>query len=103
MNGVTVIADLDIYARVGKAVAHDELVPFVVQGHQLSVGDNVIDFDGTLTIQFAKASTSHTHTHTLYGPPTHPPPPPPPIPLGPSRQPQDKRYCCFERSIPTDW
>ena len=56
LNGVPVIQDLDIFARVGKAVAHDEVVPFTVEGQQLSVRDATIDFDGTLSIQFAKVS-----------------------------------------------
>ena len=54
LNGVPVISDLDIFARVGKAVAHDEVVPLTVEGDQLSVWDSVIEFDGSLSIQFAK-------------------------------------------------
>ena len=57
LNGVPVIRDLDIFARVGKAVAHDEVVPFSVESQQLSVRDSTTDFDGTLSIQFAKVSS----------------------------------------------
>ena len=56
LNGLPVIQDLDIFARVGKAVAHDEVVPFTVEGQQLSVRDATVDFEGTLSIQFAKVS-----------------------------------------------
>lgn len=48
--------DLDIYSRVGKAVAYDEVVPFSVDKGQLYVSDGSVDFDGTLSIQFMKAS-----------------------------------------------
>lgn len=61
VNGVTVIADLDIYARVGKAVAHDEVITFTVQDQQLSVANEIVNFDGTVIIQFAKASKQPHH------------------------------------------
>lgn len=51
-----VITDLDIYSRVGKAVAYDEVVPFSVDKGQLFVSDGSVDFDGTLSIQFMKVS-----------------------------------------------
>ena len=56
LNGVPVIQDLDIFARVGKAVAYDEVVSFTVERDQLSVRDSTVDFDGSLSIQFAKVS-----------------------------------------------
>lgn len=48
--------ELDIYSRVGKAVAYDEVVPFSVDKGQLYVSDGSVDFDGTLSIQFMKVS-----------------------------------------------
>ena len=57
LNGLPVITNLDIYARVGKAAAHDEIVPFTLEGGMLTVLDGSVEFDGTLSIQFAKAST----------------------------------------------
>lgn len=56
LNNMPVIADLDIYSRVGKAVAYDEVVPFSVDRGQLFVSDGSVDFDGTLSIQFMKVS-----------------------------------------------
>ena len=52
----TVLPNLDIFARVGKAAAHDELVPFSVEKGQLMVGEESSDFDGTLNIEFAKVT-----------------------------------------------
>ena len=54
LNGVPVIRNLDIFARVGKAVAHDEVVAFSLQDEELVVGEEATPFDGTLSIQFAK-------------------------------------------------
>ena len=54
LNGHIGIADLDIFARVGKAAAHDEVVPFWIQDGKLSVGGETSDFDGTLNLEFAK-------------------------------------------------
>lgn len=56
LNNMPVIADLDIYSRVGKAVAYDEVVPFSVDRGQLFVSDGSVEFDGTLSIQFMKVS-----------------------------------------------
>ncbi len=53
----TVVSDLDIFSRVGKAVAHDEVVPFSVEGGQLTVGEESSDFDDTLNIEFSKVCT----------------------------------------------
>ena len=81
LNDMPVITNLDIYARVGKAVAHDEVVPFAVEGGRLSVVDGSADFDGTLSIQFAKASTpvcvcvsspTHLPSSSLQGPADNP-------------------------------
>ena len=53
-----VVSNLDIFARVGKAIAHDEVTRFTIENGQLLVGDRVSDFDGTLRVEFAKVSYS---------------------------------------------
>ena len=50
------VPNLDIFAKVGKAAAHDELIPFTVENGQLLVGEDASDFDGTLNIEFSKVS-----------------------------------------------
>ena len=50
----TVVPNLDIFAKVGKAAAHDELIPFTIENGQLLVGEDSSDFDGTLNIEFSK-------------------------------------------------
>ena len=50
----TAIKGLDIFAKVGRAVAHDEIIPFSVQGDQFFVGKESSDFDGTVAVEFSK-------------------------------------------------
>lgn len=50
----TVVENLDIFAKVGRAVAHDEIIPFTVEDGQLIVNNERSDFDGTLVIEFVK-------------------------------------------------
>lgn len=55
LNGQhTVLKDFDIFGKVGKAAALDEVVPFSVQGSHLSVGGETSDFDGNLRVEFLK-------------------------------------------------
>ena len=62
LNGMPVITDLDIFSKVGKAVAHDEVVQFSVEGAKLFVSEGSTNFDGTLSIQFAKVCP---HPHSI--------------------------------------
>ena len=39
LNGETVIPDLDIYAAVGRGVAHQEMVPFTLTGRSIKFAD----------------------------------------------------------------
>ncbi len=50
------IKHLDIFSKVGKAVAHDEVVQFSLEGGQLYVTGGSTDIDGVLSIQFAKVT-----------------------------------------------
>lgn len=61
------VSNLDIFAKVGKAAAHDELIPFTIESGQLLIGEDSSEFDGILTIEFSKVSShkytlEHTHT-----------------------------------------
>jgi len=49
-----VVPRLDIFAKVGKAAAHDEVIPFSIGNGQLRVTGESSDFDGTLSVEFAK-------------------------------------------------
>lgn len=56
-----VVSNLDIFAKVGKAIAHDEVTRFTIENGQLLVGDQVSDFDGTLTVEFSKVKVYNTY------------------------------------------
>jgi Malectin domain len=55
LNGqITVIEGLDIFAKVGRGVAHDEIIPFSIRSGVLRVGSDTALFNGKLTIEFVK-------------------------------------------------
>ena len=56
LNGLVAVPSLDIFAKVGKAAAHDEIVPFSVGNGQLHVSGESSDFGGTLSVEFSKVS-----------------------------------------------
>ena len=50
----TVINNLDIFSKVGKAMAHDEYVPFEIRNGMLEVQGEKSHFGGTLSVDFVK-------------------------------------------------
>lgn len=51
----TVVTDLDIFERVGRGIAHDEYVPFKVQGDKLIYNDEESDIlAGKIRVEFIK-------------------------------------------------
>lgn len=60
LNGEhTVVSELDIYGRVGRGVAHDEIVPFSIKGGKLRVSGEQSSIDGKkISLEFVKVSLS---------------------------------------------
>ena len=58
LNGEhTVIHELDIYGKVGRGVAHDELVPFSIRNGKLKVSGETSEIvDGKVSVDFVKVS-----------------------------------------------
>ena len=58
LNGEhTVIHELDIYGKVGRGVAHDELVPFSIRNGKLKVNGETSEIvDGKVSVDFVKVS-----------------------------------------------
>lgn len=56
LNGQhTITHDLDIYAKVGRGVAHDEIVPFQIRSGKLKVNGETSEIvDGKLSVEFVK-------------------------------------------------
>ena len=58
LNGEhNVVSELDIYAKVGRGVAHDEIIPFSIKGGKLRVNGESSQLDGKLAVEFIKVST----------------------------------------------
>ena len=51
-----IISSLDIFSRVGKAAAYDEVTSFTVDSGSLTVQGETSSFRGTLSVEFAKVS-----------------------------------------------
>lgn len=52
--------DLDIFAQVGRAVAHDEIIPFKVKNKKLIVNGKKSDIEGsTISLTLVKVRTSN--------------------------------------------
>ena len=62
VNQHKVIHGLDIYDKVGRGTAHDEYVPFKVDGNRLLVDDEVLPFSSTLYVEFLKVIKHHNLT-----------------------------------------
>ena len=54
INGVYVVNDLDIFAKVGRGVAHDEIVPFQVKQNKLIVNGKSQPFKNEIRVEFVK-------------------------------------------------
>ena len=58
LNGEhTIVSELDIFGRVGRGVAHDEVVPFSIKGGKLRVSGEQSQIDGKkISLEFVKVS-----------------------------------------------
>ncbi|XP_067683414.1 malectin-B-like [Haliotis asinina] len=67
LNGEhTIVSELDIYSRVGRGVAHDEIVPFSVKGGKLRVNGETSQIDGKLTVEFIKGDYDNPKVNAIY-------------------------------------
>ncbi|GFQ70527.1 malectin-A [Trichonephila clavata] len=67
LNGVhTVVSDLDIFAKVGKGVAHDEHIPFIVKGNKLIVNEEESEHDGKIRVEFIKGYRDNPKVNAIY-------------------------------------
>lgn len=67
LNGVhTVVSDLDIFAKVGKGVAHDEHIPFKVKGNKIIVNEEESGHDGKIRVEFIKGYRDNPKVNAVY-------------------------------------
>ena len=54
-----VVQDLDIFSKVGRGAAHDEIIPFQIRNGKLKVNGETSDIaQGKVTVQFQKVNPS---------------------------------------------
>lgn len=56
LNDQVVIEELDIFAKVGRGVAQDELVPFQVRNNKLVIKGKTTAFNNEIRVEFLKVS-----------------------------------------------
>lgn len=67
LNGQhTVVADLDIHARVGRGVAHDEYIAFSIKGNKLRINDEESTHDGKIKVEFIKGYRDNPKVNAIY-------------------------------------
>ena len=55
LNGKHAVVDsLDIFSKVGRGAAHDEVIPFLVKNGKLIVGTETSALDNRLAVEFIK-------------------------------------------------
>ncbi|KAL5017604.1 hypothetical protein ScPMuIL_007193 [Solemya velum] len=67
LNGEhTVVSDLDIFSKVGRGVAHDEMIPFSVKNGKLKVQGETSQIDGKVNVEFIKGEYDNPKINALY-------------------------------------
>lgn len=67
LNGqITIIDGLDIFAKVGRGVAHDEIIPFSIKNGILRVRDETTSLNGKLLIEFVKLEKDNPKVNAIY-------------------------------------
>ena len=68
MNGVhTIVSYLDIFEKVGKAVGHDEYIPFKVNKGKILVNDEESELVGKkLRVEFIKGNQDNPKINAIY-------------------------------------
>ena len=59
LNDVIVVKDLDIFDKVGRGVAHDEIIPFKIKSNKLIIEDKTIPFNNEIRVEFIKVCDAH--------------------------------------------
>lgn len=63
----TIVADLDIYDKVGRGVAHDEYVPYSIKNGKLYYNDEESDIrGGKIKVEFIKGYRDNPKINALY-------------------------------------
>lgn len=67
LNGEhTVVDELDIFAKVGRGVAHDEMLPFSIKNGKLKVNGETSQINGKVTVEFIKGEADNPKINAIY-------------------------------------
>ncbi|XP_061188543.1 malectin-A-like [Saccostrea echinata] len=67
LNGEhTVVENLDIYNKVGRGVAHDEIIPFSVRNGKLKVNGETSKINGKVSVEFIKGEYDNPKINAMY-------------------------------------
>ncbi|CAD5120917.1 DgyrCDS9472 [Dimorphilus gyrociliatus] len=64
-NDHTVVEGLDIFAKVGRGIAHDEYIPFEISKNKLKVRDESSAYGGSLAVEFAKSERDNPKINAI--------------------------------------
>nr|AUX81344.1 malectin [Brachionus plicatilis] len=65
LNDAIVVKDLDIFANVGRGVAHDEIIPFQVRKNKLIVEGKSYPFTGEIKVEFIKGDLDNPKVNAI--------------------------------------
>ncbi|ESO97776.1 hypothetical protein LOTGIDRAFT_103588 [Lottia gigantea] len=67
LNGEhTIVNELDIFAKVGRGVAHDEIIPFTIKNGKLRVNGETSQIDGKISVEFLKGDLDNPKVNAIY-------------------------------------
>ena len=71
LNDQIVLEELDIFAKVGRGVAQDEIVPFQVRSNKLIINGKTTAFNNEIRVDFLKVSVFFANMLVSFSPRIH--------------------------------
>lgn len=65
LNDVIVVNNLDIFERVGRGVAHDEVIPFQVRQNKLIINGKGSPFNNEIKVEFVKLAQDNPKVNAI--------------------------------------
>jgi hypothetical protein len=65
LNDAVVVDSLDIFAKVGRGVAHDEIVPFQIRQNKLVVNGKALPFNNEIRVEFVKTDRDNPKINAI--------------------------------------
>lgn len=65
LNDDIVVKDLDIFERVGRGVAHDEIVPFQVRQNKIIINGKGSNFNNEIKVEFVKTEKDNPKVNAI--------------------------------------